>query len=88
MFLRITSKIPNGEAPTGMDDELPDAPLFLIDLVPEWAEEICHYLANGLPIDRPLDMARVRTLIRDVVPYQLILRQLYKHGKMELFIGV
>ena len=41
------SRIPNGEALTGVDDDLPDAPLFLIDLVPEWAEEICHYFTNG-----------------------------------------
>ena len=43
------SRIPNGEKPTGVDDDLPDAPLFLVDLVPEWVEEICHYLTNGLP---------------------------------------
>ena len=64
-----------------MDNELPDAPLFLIDLVPEWAEEISHYLTNGLPTDKPLDMARVRRLIRDAAPYQLITGQLYKQGK-------
>ena len=33
-----------------MDDKLPDALLFLIDLVQ--AEEICYYLKNGLPIDK------------------------------------
>ena len=38
--------IPNGEAPTRVDNDLPDAPLFLIDLAPEWVEEICHYLTN------------------------------------------
>ena len=63
------------------DDDLPDAPLFLIDLVPEWAKEICHYLTNGLPTDRPLDMARARRLIRDAAPYQFIVGQLYKQGK-------
>ena len=64
-----------------MDDDLPDAPLFLVDLVPEWAEEICHYLANGLPTDTPVDMAKARRLIRDAAPYQLIAGQLYKQGK-------
>ena len=29
------SRIPNGEAPIGVDDALPNAPLFMIDLVPE-----------------------------------------------------
>ena len=36
------SRISNREKPIGVDDDLPDAPLFLVDLVPEWAEEICH----------------------------------------------
>ena len=75
------SRIPNREAPIGLDDELPDATLFLIDLVPKCAKEICHYLTNGLHTNRPLDMARARRLIRDAAPYQLIAGQLYKQGK-------
>ena len=59
------SRIPNGEAPIGMDDELLDAPLFMIDLALEWAKEICHYLTNGLPIDKLLDLVRGRRPIRD-----------------------
>ena len=72
------SRIPNGEKPIGVDNDLPDVPLFLVDLVPEWAEEICHYLANGLPTDTPIDTAEARRLIRDAAPYQLIAGQLYK----------
>ena len=75
------SQIPNGEALIRVDNDLLDAPLFLIDLVPEWAEEICHYLTNGLATDGPLDMVRPRRLIRDTAPYQLIAGQLYKQGK-------
>lgn len=74
-------RIPNGEAPIGVDDDLPDAPLFLIDLVLEWVKKICHYLTNGPPTNRPLDVARARRLIRDTVPYQFIAIQLYKQGK-------
>ena len=51
------SRIPNGEAPIGVDDELLDAPLFMIDLVLEWVEKIFHYLTNRLPKDKRLDMA-------------------------------
>ena len=75
------SRIPNEEKPIGVEDDLLDAPLFLVDLIPEWAKEICHYLTNGLPIDTPLDMAKARRLIRDAAPYQLIAQQLYKQGK-------
>ena len=75
------SRIPNGEALIGVDDDLPDAPLFLIDLVLEWPEESYHYMTNRLTINKPLDMARARRLIRDVAPYQFIIRQLYKQEK-------
>ena len=75
------SRIPNREISIGVDDDLPDAPLFLVDLVLGWVEEICHYLTNGLPTDTPVDMAKARRLIRDTAPYQLIAGQLYKEGK-------
>ena len=72
------SRIPNREKLIGVDDDLLDAPLFLVNLVSEWAEEICHYLTNGFPTDIPVDMAKARRLIRDAAPYQLIVGQLYK----------
>ena len=75
------SRISNGEKPIGVDDDLPNASLFLVDLVPKWVEEICHYQTNGLPTDTPVDMAKIRRLIRDAAPYQLIAGQLYKQGK-------
>ena len=77
------SRIPNGEKSVGVDDDLPDAPLFLVDLVPEWAEEICHYLTNGLPTDAPIDMSKARRLIRDAAPYQLIADNYTSREKME-----
>ena len=67
------SRIPNGEAATRVDDNLSDASLFLIDIVPKWVEEICHYLANGLSVGIPLDKARARRLILSTMPYQLIM---------------
>ena len=75
------SRIPNGEKPIGVEDDLPNAPLFLVDLIPEWAKEICHYITNGLPTDAPIDMGKSRRLIRDAAPYQLNVGQLYKQGK-------
>ena len=58
MFSLTTSQISSGEKPIGVEDDLPNAPLFLVNLVPEWAKEICHYLTKGLPTDTPLDMAK------------------------------
>ena len=64
-----------------MNDDLPSAPFFLVDLVLEWAKEICHYFKNGLPSHTPLDVAKARRLIRAPSPYQLIAGQLYKQRK-------
>ena len=63
------SWIPNG---VGVEHNLPNAPLFLVDIVPKWAKEICHYLANRLLADKPIDIARARWLIWDTSPHQLI----------------
>ena len=54
------SRIPKGEAATGVDDDLLDISLLLIDIVLGWVEEICHYLANRLPTQIPLDKARAQ----------------------------
>ena len=75
------SRIPNGEAPIVVEDDLLDAPLFMLNHVLEWTEEIFHYLANGLPTKVPSNKARARRLIRDAATYQLIVRQLYKTRK-------
>ena len=74
----ICHKFPTEKSQLVWKDDLPNAPLFLMDLIPEWAEEICHYLTNGLPTDTAIDMAKARRLIRDAAPYQLIAGQLYK----------
>ena len=40
------SRIPNGEAPTGVDDDLPDATLFQIESVPRWSKQIAEFLST------------------------------------------
>lgn len=75
------SRVPNGEPSTGAEEDLPNAPLFQVDVIPKWAEEVGHYLANGLPRDKPLNVCRAQTLIKDASPYQLIARKLYKMCK-------
>ena len=77
------SRIPNGEAPIGVDDELLVAPLFMIDLVSKWTKKICHYLKNGLPTNKPLNMERARRLIRDLLPIILLRENCTKIERME-----
>lgn len=40
------SRIPNGEAPPGVEDNLPNGLLIMLDLVSKWAEEICITLMS------------------------------------------
>ena len=42
------SRITSGEAPVGVDDELPDAALFMIEIAPRWAEPILEVLSLGM----------------------------------------
>lgn len=43
------SRIRNGEAPTGVDDDLPYTSLFMVETMPEWSERIVNFLFNGFP---------------------------------------
>ena len=49
------SRLTSGEKPVGVDDDLPDAYLFNIEMVPRWSEELIPLLTIGqLNIPRPL----------------------------------
>ena len=39
------SQITNGEDPVGVDDDLPDATLFQVEIAPKWAEHIIRLLS-------------------------------------------
>ena len=41
------SRIPNGEHSIGVSDELPDACLFQIEMVPKWSERLVHFLTTA-----------------------------------------
>ncbi|MCO5573602.1 hypothetical protein L7F22_027374 [Adiantum nelumboides] len=74
------SRITNGEAPTGVDDELPDTSLFMVETIPEWSEKIVNFLVNGFP-PKELHKDVVQRLIKECEPYSLIAGTLYKLGK-------
>ena len=40
------SRIPNGEPPTGIDDDIPDATLFQIEYVSRWSKQIVKFLST------------------------------------------
>jgi len=71
------SRIWMGEAPTGVENELPNAPLFHVDYVPNWYPKLVEFLTIGLP---PVGMSKtyVRWLLRLAQPYQFIVGKLYR----------
>ncbi|MCO5600414.1 hypothetical protein L7F22_054526 [Adiantum nelumboides] len=77
------SRITNGEAPTGVDDDLPDTSLFMVDTIREWSEKIVNFLVNGFP-PKELRKDVARRLIKECEPYSLIAGTLYKLEKDEI----
>ena len=41
------SRLKNGEGPTGVPDDLPDAYLFNVEMVPKWSETVVSLLTVG-----------------------------------------
>ena len=41
------SRLPNGEEPIGVEDEMPDAALFQLKMVPKWSERVVHFLTTA-----------------------------------------
>ena len=41
------SRITSGEEPIGVDDDLPDAALFQVEMVPKWSERMVHFLMTA-----------------------------------------
>ncbi|MCO5612594.1 hypothetical protein L7F22_066862 [Adiantum nelumboides] len=69
----------HGEAPMGIDDDLPDAYLFNIDMVPKWSEEvICLLTIGSLYLTKqPSIIGASRSLI-------MLARRLYKQGTNQI----
>ncbi|MCO5580323.1 hypothetical protein L7F22_034189 [Adiantum nelumboides] len=77
------SRITNVEAPTGVDDDLPDTSQFMVETIPEWSEKIVNFLVNGFP-PKELRKDVARRLIKECEPYLLIAGTLYKLGKDDI----
>ncbi|MCO5566992.1 hypothetical protein L7F22_020675 [Adiantum nelumboides] len=77
------SRITNGEALTGVDDDLPDTSLFMVETIPEWSEKIINFLVNGFP---PKELCKdvAQRLIKECEPFSLIAGTLYKLGKDDI----
>ena len=71
------SRITLGEAPIGVDDDIPDATLFQVETVPYWARPIVTFLSNGFVSDSHSYQSKL-ALVEESRDYQLISGRLYK----------
>ncbi|MCO5570660.1 hypothetical protein L7F22_024387 [Adiantum nelumboides] len=69
------SRLMHGEAPTGIDDDLPDAYLFNIDMVPRWSEEVIPLLTIG-----SLYLTKQPSIIGASKSLVMLAGRLYKQG--------
>ncbi|MCO5557895.1 hypothetical protein L7F22_011467 [Adiantum nelumboides] len=69
------SRLMHGEAPTGIDDDLPDAYLFNIDMVPRWSEEVIPLLTIG-----SLYLTKQPSIIGASKSLVMLASRLYKQG--------
>ena len=67
------SRIPNGESLIGVDDDLVDSTLFLVNSTPRWSEHIIDVLKNGLTKICKLGKQKARQIIKEWANYQLII---------------
>ena len=73
------SRIDTGEDLTGVEDDLPDAHLFRVEVVPTKLEEIAQFLENG-QAPKGMSTKKKQILAMKVAPYSLINGFLCKMG--------
>ena len=66
-LLRLTS----GEAPKGIEDDLPDAYLFNIEMIPKWSEKFVPLLTIG-QLDIPLPIQEKHSLIQNAASFVML----------------
>ena len=72
-------RVTNGEEPTNLEDNFPDAHLFLVWVVDEYFDNIIEYLSIGVSPQEFSTVRKKNLVVRDA-NYLLILGHLYKMG--------
>jgi hypothetical protein len=70
------SRITNGEEPTNLEDNFPDAQLFSVHVADEYFSDIIEYLSIGTVLQE-FKTAQKKNLVVRVADYQLIAEHLY-----------
>ena len=77
------SRLESGEEPTNMDEGLPDAQLFSIQIVDDYFQDIVQYLSIGIPPPEMTTQQKKQLVVR-AADFTLIAGQLYKMGPDEI----
>ena len=73
------SRLINGEEPIGVEDDLPDAYLFNIEMIPRWSEEIVSLLTIG-QMDIPVPLKEKQAMVQKAAPFVMLAGRLYHRG--------
>ena len=73
------SRLTHGEEPIGVEDNLPDAVLFVIETAPWWSEPILEVLSSHAPWARS-DSNMIVAQLEESSQYILVSGRLYRQG--------
>jgi hypothetical protein len=78
------SRVTNGEEPTNLEDNFPDAQLFSVQVADEYFVDIIEYLSTGIAPQEFNTMQKKNLVVR-AADYQLIARTLIQNGRRQHF---
>ena len=79
----LLSQIESGEEPNNLEDNLPNAQLFAIDIVDKEFDDIIHLLNTGYAPEYYTTWKKKQLVVK-AADYMLIMGQLYKLGPDEI----
>ena len=74
------SHLVHGEKPTEVEDDLPNAYLFNIEMIPRWSEDIIPLLTIG-QMDILVPLREKQTLIQKKAPFVMLVERMYHTGQ-------
>ena len=69
----------NGDAPMGVEDDLPDGYLFNIEMIPKWSKNYVPLLTIG-QLNIPLPIESKQALIRNATSFVMLAGRMYNRG--------
>ena len=77
----LTSRLTNGEQVIGVDDEVPNVTLIMVEVVLDWAYDIVCNCIKGLLFLKTLYNKKAKTLVKQCEVVNMIYKNLQNMGK-------